>query len=277
MSDYTLEQLIKAGYDVEAAPEDDWRTYDEAHPVPNYYDFDWLSSRHPDLYHKFALSSLGLVDELNSLMDLTGLEMIDIGAGTGRITLGVAKKAKKVLALDPFIATMFYGRRVIHQAGLDNVRYIRGDSAHLPLPDHSMDAAVCAWAIIHYPEAYRILKPDGYLIDLLPAPGALCGELTPVLAECYPQIITEIAPASELDASAPVSDTALRADTWNGVPVHSPIPIHDFTYTADYHDHQEAAAIVGRLFGPIAKRYMLDRKQSTLSWRLRIVINRVRK
>lgn len=273
---FTQKQLEDARYNIEAAPIDDWRDYDEQNPVPGYFQFDWLSARHPDLYHKFALSSLGLVKELDKLVDLTGLEVIDIGAGTGRITLEVAQKAKKVTAIDIFKAVVIYGSRLASQTGLENVEYIRGDCASLPLPDNSVDAVLCAWAACSYPEAYRVLKPGGYLIDLMPAPGGLCGELTEMLAESYPHIVTEIAPASQYDPSCPSSDSIIEGDTWNGVQVTAPIPAHDFTFVADYGDCLEAAAIIGRLYGPKAGQYMLSRQKSTLSWRLRIIINHVK-
>lgn len=273
----TQEQLENAGYEVPAAPMDAWRKYDENNPVPGYYQFDWLSSRHPDLYHKFALSSLGLMSELEKQLDLTGLEVLDIGAGTGRITLAAAKKAKRVIAVDPFGSVLFFNRKLALGAGIGNVFYLRGQSLHLPMRDNSVDATICAWAIIDHAEAYRVLKPGGYMIDLIPAPGALCGELTPVLAAVYPEIITEVAPPSQFDPARPDSDSVIQADTWEGVQVTAPTLIHEFTYVADYGDCLEAAAIVGRLFGPRARAYVLDRQQSTLSWRLRIIINRVKK
>ncbi len=273
----TQEQLENAGYEVEAAPLDAWRNYDEHNPIPGYFQFDWLSSRHPDLYHKFALSSVGLMSELEKQLDLTGLEVIDIGAGTGRTTLAAAKKAKKVTAVDAFGSVLFFNRKLAVGAGIENVTYIRGDSAHLPLREDSMDASICAWAIIDHSEAYRLLRPGGYMIDLIPAPGMLCGELTPLLADVYPAIITEVAPAPQFDPARPASDSVIEADTWEGVPVIAPTLLHEFTYVADYGDCLEAAAILGRLYGPTARRYMLDRQKSTLSWRLQIIINRVKK
>ena len=277
MIDITQEQLESARYEVKAAPNDAWRNYDEHHPIPGYFQFDWLSARHPDLYHKFALSSVGLMNELDKLLDITGLEVIDIGAGTGRITLGAAEKAKKVTAIDAFESVVSFGRELVHRAGFENVNYVRGDSVHLPIADNAMDASICAWALINYPEAYRVLKPGGFLIDLVPAPGALCGELTSTLAEVYPEIVTDIAPAHQFDPSCPDSDSVIQDNTWNGVPVTAPILVHDFTYVADYGDYLEAAAILGRLYGPKAKRYVLDRQKSTLSWRLRVAISRVKK
>lgn len=273
----TQEQLESAGYSLKAAPEDAWRNYDERNPIPGYFGFDWLSGRHPDLYHKFALSSVGLINELNKLVDLTGLEVVDIGAGTGRSTMGVATKAKRVIAIDIYESVAAYGKRLVQQAGLQNVIYVRGDRAHLPIRNDSMDACVRAWAEVNYLEAFRVLKPNGYLIDLGPAPGLIVGELDSILAEVDPEIITEIAPADEFDPLCPASDSFISEDTWIGVRVTPPILLHDFTYEADYGDYVEAAAIFGRLYGPKVKRYLLDQQKSTVSSRLRIVISRVKK
>lgn len=273
----TQEQLESAGYSLKAASDDDWRNYDERNPIPGYFGFDWLSARHPDLYHKFALSSVGLINELNKLVDLTGLEVVDIGAGTGRSTMGVATKAKGVIAIDIYESVAAYGKRLVQQAGLQNVMYVRGDSANLPIRNDSMDACVWAWAGVNYLEAFRILKPNGYLIDLGPAPGLIVGELDSILAEVDPEIITEIAPAIQFDPSCPDSDFVIQDDTWNGVPVIPPILVHDFNYVADYVDYIEAAAIYGRLYGPKVKRSLLDQQKSTVSSRLRIVISSVKK
>jgi ubiquinone/menaquinone biosynthesis C-methylase UbiE len=275
--EFTQEELEGAGYEVEAAPRDAWREYDENNPIPGYFQFDWLSSRHPDLYHAFALSSKGLVDELNTRLDQTGLDVLDLGAGTGRITMGVAGKARRVTAVDIFPSVISYGNRLVHQAGIENVAFIRGDCFHLPFSDNSFDAAVCAWAVIDHAEAWRVLKPGGWLVDLLPVPGGLCGELTSLLADVFPTIVTEIAPSGLFDAACPDSDARIQETTWNGVPVMAPVIRHDFTYVADYGESGEAAAILGRLYGPKIKRYMLDRRQSTVAWRLRIEISRIRK
>jgi len=273
----TLEQLVGAGYDVQPAPVDDWREFDELDPVPGYFHFDWLSSRHPDLYHRFALSTDGLMDELEKLVDLTGLAVADIGAGTGRSTMAAARKAKTVMAVDPFESVISYGKDVASRAGMRNVGYVRGNTARLPLADDSFDACISSWAVVDYREAFRVLRPDGYLIQLGAAPGALCGELTPMLASMFPDIITEVAPGGQLDAACPASDSVIPDAEWNGLPVSAPTILHDFTYVADYADYCEAAAILGRLYGPVVRQYMLDRRQATLSWRLRIAVARVNK
>ena len=273
----TQEQLESAGYRLKAAPDDAWRNHDERNPIPGYFQFDWLSARHPDLYHKFALTSVGLLDELHKLVDLTGLEVVDIGAGTGRSTMGLATKAKRVIAVDIYESVAAYGKRLVQQAGLQNVNYVRGDRSNLPIRNDSMDVCVRVWAEVNYLEAFRVLKPNGYLIDLGPAPVRIVGQLDSLLAEVNPELSTEIAPVDEIDPLYPASDSFILEDTWNEVRVTPPIFVHDFTYEADYGDYVEAAAIFGRLYGPKVKSYLLDQQKSTVFSRLRIVIGRVKK
>ena len=91
-------------YDTQAAPADAWRTYDPINPSPGYYQFDWISARHPDLYHQYAVTSVGLIEQFVRLVDLTGLDVLDVGAGTGHSTIGAARKARHVTAVDAYSA-----------------------------------------------------------------------------------------------------------------------------------------------------------------------------
>src|SRR5215467_15093316 len=104
-----------------AAEPDSWRTYDEERPDPVYFEFDWISARHPDLYHKFAGRSALREPELFKLVDLTGLIVADIGAGTGNGVVWEAKNAKQVIAFDVYDSVMAYGRKMVGEAGLTNV------------------------------------------------------------------------------------------------------------------------------------------------------------
>jgi hypothetical protein len=74
---------ILYSYDMQAAPADEWRVYDPNDPDPGYYQFDWISARHPDLYHQYALTSVGLIDEFARLVDLSGRDVL---SGLGRAT-----------------------------------------------------------------------------------------------------------------------------------------------------------------------------------------------
>lgn len=274
---YTQEQLERDGFMIQAAPVDGWRSFDELHPVPRYFDFDWLSARHPDLYHRFALSTLGLMQALEGLVDLSGLEVVDVGAGTGRSAMAAARKAKMVTAMDIYEAVALFGCDQARRAGLDNIAYVRGNRDQLPFADDHFDALINSWAELNITEACRVLKPGGYLIRLGAPMSALCGELTATLVKIFPNIIQDIPPDEWFDPDCPVQDAQFDADVWEGVPVTPPVLRHDFTHISDYGDCQEAAAIFGRLYGPQARRYLLDRGQSHFAWRLRIEVCRVRK
>ena len=271
----TVEYIRKAGYSLEAAPLDDWRIYDESGPMPGYFDFDWLSAYHPDLYHKFSLSTEGLMDELEKLVDLSDLVVVDIGAGTGRATIRASEKAEHVYAIDAYRSVTEFGRNLVRQLDLRNVDYVQADRADIPLPDNSVDASIHSWAILDHKEAYRVLKPHGLLVSLGPAPGSLCGELTPTLACEYPDLIKSVASFESFDPHCPPAES--EVDAWADIPLVAPTRVHDFTYIAEYGDATEAAAILGRIYGSRAQRYLMDRAKSTLAWRLRITVARVAK
>lgn len=271
----TEEYIRHAGYSLESASPDDWRIYDERSPVPGYFEFDWLSAYHPDLYHRFSLSTEGLMDELENLVDLSDLAVADIGAGTGRAAIRASEKARHVYAIDVYRSVIEFGRDRVQELGLRNVDYVQGNGANIPLSDNSVDVSMHSWAILNHEEAYRILKPRGLLVSLCPAPGSLCGELTAALAPEYPELIRSVASPESFNPHCPPSES--EVDSWGDMPLVTPASAHDFTYVADYGDATEAAVILGRLYGPRAKSYILDRDQSTLAWRLRITAARVAK
>jgi SAM-dependent methyltransferase len=215
--------------------------------------------------------------ELEKLVDLTGLTVADVGAGTGRATVIAARKAKVVFAIDAYESVAAFGKRNAEAARLENVNYIIGDSENLPLENNSVDAVICAWAKLDYGEAYRVLRHNGYLIQLNCAPGSQCGELTATLAESYPGLITEVAPRAQFERFCPSVDSVAQDTNWNGVPLVSPMKRHDFTYVAEYGSIREASEMFGRLYGPLAKKYIQDHQRAAVASRLRICYGRVNK
>lgn len=263
-------------FDTPAAPEGAWREFDPDNPDPGYFEFDWISARHPDLYHRFALSTTGLMDELETLVDLSGLEVVDIGAGTGRSTLAAARRARHVYAVDAYRSVVDFGRNEVSQAGRTNVTYVQGDRAALPLADESVDAALAVWAELDPQEVYRVLRPGGWVVVGAAAPGSLMGELTEVLAPSYPDFVSEVAPREQFAPGYPPEDGEVTTGSWQGVPVRW-MRYHDFTHVADFGDPAERAAILGRIYGPVAARYARDTRKSTHAARLRICYGQVAK
>jgi SAM-dependent methyltransferase len=257
---------------------DSWRTYNASDPDPGYFEFDWLSARHPDLYDRFALGSVGLMHELRGLVDLTGLIVCDVAAGTGRSAIGAAATANHVIAVDAYESVVRFGEAAVRRAGLTNVTYVEADRSRLPFEDGAIDAVTCAWGELDYREAFRILKPGGWLIHMNCPPGGLGGELAPLLALDFPTLIGQVGPSEWFEAGCPTQDFAEPMPAQSGITVIDDVRhVHDFTYVSQYEGTDELATMVGRIYGPRCAQYINDRRQSTLTTRQRISYCRIAK
>jgi ubiquinone/menaquinone biosynthesis C-methylase UbiE len=94
--------------------------------------------------------------------------VLDVGAGTGFLTEGAAKIARKVIALD-FSEPMMSEARA--KLGGRNVEFKIGNVEQISLPDRSIDAVVGNMVLHHCPgpeaavrEMARVLVPGGRLV-----------------------------------------------------------------------------------------------------------------
>src|SRR5262249_38275932 len=74
-----------------------------------------------------------------------GLTVLDVGAGTGFLTMELAQRCgptTTVIAVDPWAAGMRRLQRKLAQFGLTNVRLLEQDAATVDLPDASVDLVV---------------------------------------------------------------------------------------------------------------------------------------
>lgn len=67
---------------------------------------------------------------------------LDAGAGSGRMTLPLARRAARVFAVDPAPSLLTLLEDKVARAGARNVELLRGVFRRLPLPDDSVDAVV---------------------------------------------------------------------------------------------------------------------------------------
>jgi len=267
----TIKEIKDAGYKMKAAEKGSWKNYNESNPIPGYFQFDWLSSRFPDLYHDFALSTIGLISKLHTLIDFSEMNILDIGAGTGRSSIELSRKAKKVTGTDVYESVINFGKDEINKLGLKNIEYMYGNRDCLPFADNSFDAVTFSWAEVNHKEAYRVLKNNGYLIQMGSIPEALCGEITDFLNSTdlnRPEIFAKNYP-----------DEIFQKDNtiFSNIPINGTISSHKFTYLAKYNSIEELAAITGRLYGPKAKDYFISQKKNTFAWRMEILIGQVKK
>ena len=107
-------------------------------------------------------------------VELSGKVVLDVGAGTGQVTLRCAPYARLVWALEPVARLRRYVERKMAAAGFTNVRTLAGVLEAVPLPDDSIDAAILSSGSFGWTpekelaELDRITKPGGTILMLGP-------------------------------------------------------------------------------------------------------------
>ncbi len=119
---------------------------------------------------------------LNQLCSLEGADVVDLGAGTGRLTCMVAPQARSVLAFDVTEPMLKVAGANLAQAGRRNWLTAVADHRHLPAADGVADVVMAGWTICllatwqpatwkqevgqALAEIRRVLRPGGTAIIL---------------------------------------------------------------------------------------------------------------
>jgi len=101
------------------------------------------------------------------------LIVADLGAGEGTVSQLLARRAKKVIAVDNSEKMVEFGTKLAREHGVANLEYRQGDLESLPISKSEVDVAFFSQSLHHaqHPakamaEAHRILKPGGRVIVL---------------------------------------------------------------------------------------------------------------
>ena len=104
---------------------------------------------------------------------LPPLTVADLGAGEGTLSQLLAKRARKVIAIDNSPKMVEFGSQLAKKHGFKNLEYRLGDIEDPPIAKDSVDLAILSQALHHaiHPEraigaAHRILKRGGRLVIL---------------------------------------------------------------------------------------------------------------
>jgi ubiquinone/menaquinone biosynthesis C-methylase UbiE len=84
---------------------------------------------------------------IRELVDLTGLRVLEIGCGDGRLTFGCAEEAASVLAFDSDEELVRTARRSAPRALRDRIRFEVADAAEIDLPPAEFDLALFSWSL----------------------------------------------------------------------------------------------------------------------------------
>jgi SAM-dependent methyltransferase len=102
-----------------------------------------------------------------ALEPASGRRVLDLGAGTGKLTATLVALGAEVIAVEPDPAMLTVLRR-----GLPTVQALPGRAESIPLPDASVDAVLAGHALHWFdmavvgPEMARVLVPGGILAGL---------------------------------------------------------------------------------------------------------------
>ena len=121
-----------------------------------------------------------ILSEITRLAPLTGIDVVELGAGTGRITGILAPEVKSVKAFDISQHMLDFAEIKLDKLNLNNWEFTAADNREIPLPHNCADLAVSGWSIGYFAswknvdwkkdtkkavgEMERMLKPGGKAI-----------------------------------------------------------------------------------------------------------------
>jgi len=121
-------------------------------------------------------------ERLFELADLSGKIVLDVGAGSGRLTFAAAERAAWVYASEPVGTLREFIRDKVEQDGIKNVRVLDGLVTELPFPDDTFDIVMSGHVLGddwdgEINELTRVCKNGGWLLN---CPGDSEGDLITV-------------------------------------------------------------------------------------------------
>jgi ubiquinone/menaquinone biosynthesis C-methylase UbiE len=122
--------------------------------------------------------------QLQVLGDVAGLDVVDLGCGTGYVSAWLLRQGARPVGVDPTPAQLATAREMQQELGLE-FPLVEAVAESVPLPDASFDLAMSEYGASIWadperwiPEAARLLRPGGRLVFLRNSTiSMLCMEL----------------------------------------------------------------------------------------------------
>ena len=110
--------------------------------------------------------------EVRLLGDVAGLDIVDLGCGTGYFSAWFAKRGARPVGIDVTPAQLETARRLQAETGIE-FPLVEASAEDVPLPDAIFDLAFSEYGASIWcdpykwlPEAFRLLRPGGRLVFL---------------------------------------------------------------------------------------------------------------
>lgn len=91
------------------------------------------------------------------LGDVSNRRILDMGTGTGRAAIALARRGARVTGVDASKAMLSVARKRAADAEL-SIEFAEGDAQALAFPDRSFDAVVCFRLLMHVPDWRRSMS-----------------------------------------------------------------------------------------------------------------------
>jgi ubiquinone/menaquinone biosynthesis C-methylase UbiE len=153
--------------------------------------WDILYRDYPQVYEAFmdVPYQPSVFDQVPKIIDLQGKVIADVGAGTGRSSLALARTARQVIGIEYEPAMLRQGRQMAFGDEALRVSYLCGDALALPLADGAVDI-VTGFTLALFPaEQYRefiregLRVAKGKVVYVGIPPGWYGGDLDPIIED----------------------------------------------------------------------------------------------
>jgi len=103
-----------------------------------------------------------IVKALDEIINVDGLDIYDLGTGTGRLAVMLAPRAKSIHAFDVSEEMLRVCRTRFEASGLSNWKVEVADHRQLPVADHSADLVLSGWSVSYL----AVWNPDSWRVEL---------------------------------------------------------------------------------------------------------------
>lgn len=145
--------------------------------------FKNIYTHHADLYERLVAredQQGNLFSALNEIRSMYGIDVVELGAGTGRITRLLSVMVNQVFAGDIAPAMLQEAKSYLETTGMENWALLQSDNRQMPIAPDVADVVIEGWSFGHMMSWYsdtwqeqidrmlaemeRIAKPDGTAI-----------------------------------------------------------------------------------------------------------------